>query len=194
MKLVKLTFLITYFSLIGLSHLQAQSKFEKEYRVKIDEVPSKAITFINWQKTYGKLKWYYEESHEANTYEGKLKIDNRRYSIEFDTLGNLLDIEIELDLKKVESPVLEEIKQSLSEKFDRHKIIRLQQQFSGEISSLNTFLSTSAPTDTFTVRYEMTIKGKRNGNRELYEVTFNAAGKVLKIQTIVSRNTDNLEY
>ena len=194
MKLVKRTFLTTCICLLCYTQAFAQTKFEREYRVKPNEVPAKAIAFINWQTSYGKIRWYYEENFEANAYEGKLKINKQKYSIEFDTLGNLQDIEIELNVKRIDSPILDEIKQSLSEKFDRYKIVRLQQQFSGSVTSLSSFLQTPSPNDSYVVRYEMTIKGKKNGSRELYEVTFNSAGEVINVSTIVSRNTDNLEY
>jgi hypothetical protein len=53
--------------------LQAQKKYEKEYRIKQEEVPEEALEFIHSAAIDFSEKWYFEENLEGNSIEAKFK-------------------------------------------------------------------------------------------------------------------------
>ncbi|MEZ4934623.1 MAG: hypothetical protein R2788_21160 [Saprospiraceae bacterium] len=78
------------------NQIHAQVKYEKESRLKEKDVPSIALDFIDSLAVKKKVRWYLEEGFNRTSVEAKFKMDNRKYSIEFDTIGNLEDIEIQV--------------------------------------------------------------------------------------------------
>ncbi len=173
---------------------EAQTKFEKEYRIKTDEVPETALQFIRTSNTDLSEKWYYEENQLDNSIEAKFKFNKKRYSVEFDTMGNLQDIEIETDFEALAEALQSKITASLQNNYSKHKIRKLQVQYSGDINSLAELLENSASQNRYKVRYEIIVKGRKNRQWNLYEITFNHAGELKKTDQIIFRNTDNLEF
>ena len=56
--------------LLGLQFdLCAQEKFEKEYRIKTDEVPPTALNFVEALNLNTKIRWYFEENLKGNAIE-----------------------------------------------------------------------------------------------------------------------------
>ena len=62
----------------------SQDKYEKEYRIKYEEVPKSALNFINSINFSNKIKWYKEESLKSYTYEAKTIHKDIKFSVEFD--------------------------------------------------------------------------------------------------------------
>jgi len=77
--------------------LFAQEKFEMESRLKQNDVPSNALNFIDSLSLKNKVKWYLEEGIERKSIEAKFKRSGKKHSVEFDILGNIEDVEIEVN-------------------------------------------------------------------------------------------------
>jgi hypothetical protein len=172
----------------------SQNKFEKEYRIKPDKVPIKALQFFRTSNTDFSKKWYYEENQVGNSVEAKFNHSDERFSVEFDTLGNFQDIEVEKEFDELPKAFQERISAELKNKYTKHKIRRLQVQYSGAIKSFQNFLDNENPLHNYHIYYELIVKGKSDKQTELYEITFNPQGEMVKTEKIIFRNTDNLEF
>ena len=71
----------------------SQEKYEKEYRIKTAKVPQAALEFIHSAGFAKKVKWYREEGLTSNSIEAKTKHHKTKYSIEFNTAGEIEDVE-----------------------------------------------------------------------------------------------------
>jgi hypothetical protein len=180
--------------LASVTTIVAQKKYEREYRLKESEVPTHAREFIHSIAIEKKIRWFYEENLLGNSIEAKFKYDDQKYSVEFDTLGNFQDIEIEIELSEVPKAVARTIVEQIDGNYSKNKIRKIQVQFSGEISSLGVFVSVENPGGAFEVKYELVVKGKKERDWNLYEMTFNRQGHLEATSEILLRNIDNLVY
>lgn len=174
--------------------LFSQSKFEREYRVKTNEIPSSARDFIDSCNFSKKIKWYGEESQNGKSFEAKVKENGRRYSIEFDTLGNLQDVEIKIEVDEVSSATHKAIQDHFNQVFVRHKIIKIQSQWTGDRAVLRELVRTNKTNAAYTLKYEIVVKGKKAGEVKWYEILFDETGNEEKILPIQFNNPDNLYY
>lgn len=172
----------------------AQQKFEKESRMKSGDVPAAALKFIEAVEMDTKWKWYFEENLVGNSVEAKTKYNGKWYSVEFDTSGKIQDVEIETDLQEMKENVSRNIMHALDSMFNRHKIDKIQIQYSAENHVLLAILNNKTEQSESKVQYEIVVKGKKIGRPKLYELTFTDGGILLESLEIIFRNTDNLEY
>ncbi len=186
--------ILVLFCCYASSSLWAQQKFEKETRVKRVQVPIPAQQFIEAIPFSKNIKWYKEEGLTSSSYEAKTRYDQHKYSIEFDTLGQLEDVEIKIRWAVVPKSVQTAIQQHLMETFDKFKFIKVQEQLSGETTAVLNHLLGKGKKETIITQYEIVLKGKKEGQTHWFEYTFDAEGKLKQQNTIIFRNTDNLEY
>lgn len=184
------TFVIIFLSL---NVIQAQTKFEKEYRLKNTSVPAKVQAFIDSLPFQEKIKWYFEENNTGNSIEAKFKSDKIRYSVEFDTAGNIQDIEKEIHWTDMPASTQSRITAHLNTGYGYHKIQKIQIQYSGSSDDLINFIN-KKNTKNITIRYEIIVKTRLIRKVSLFEMTFDENGQHLNTAEIRFKNTDNLEY
>lgn len=173
--------------------LCAQEKLEREYRIKRNKVPKKAIVFVKSLQLNNKIKWFGEESLHGSSIEAKTKVGKTKYSIEFDTLGNLQDVEIQIAKKQIPTRTLEKIQEKLGTDFTKFKFIKIQKQFSGKSEHVRSCILRKQYTEV-TIKYEIVLKGTLQKKKGLYEYTFTDKGIYEKRERIIFKNSDNLEY
>ncbi len=183
---------IICFGVYGMT--MGQKKYEKESDVYRSEVPNRALDFIESVELDSKINWFYEENLKGNSVEAKFSYKAHQYSVEFDTLGYLQDIEVEIPLNNLAERVILKMKENLKGEFAKSSILRVQKQYSGNINSFETFLGTTDEHSSYTVRYETEIKGKKNKRMKLYEVLFTSEGFIEHIDEVIFRNNDYLEF
>lgn len=181
-------------SAFSCTHAFAQQKFEKEYRLKTAEVPLLARQFVDSLGFDCRVKWYMEISQNGKSLEAKSKRGGKWYSVEFDTTGKIQDVEIEVSYEALSDGIQSTIAQQLQGEFEKYRILKIQQQFTGTRNELLTYLTKPKSTLVSTTRYEAMVKGSKNGERNEFEYTFSSQGEIEKKATVVFRNTDNLEY
>lgn len=179
--------------IFSLNVIQAQTKFEKEYRLKNSSVPDKAAAFIDSLPFQKKIKWYFEENNSGNSIEAKFKSEKTRYSIEFDTDGNIQDIEKEMLWADIPASTQRQITAHLDAKYGYHKIQKIQVQYSGSSDNLINFIN-KKNTKNITTRYEIIVKTRLIRKLSLFEMTFDEKGQHHNTAEIQFKNTDNLEY
>ena len=179
---------------ICFNQLYAQQKYEKESRLKEKDVPSKALNFIDSLEVGRRIRWYLEEVFERRSIEAKFKLNNQKHSIEFDTIGNLEDIEIQMKWSELQKPLRDSISFYLGEDCKKFKIQKVQIQYSGDRSILLAKIKTRKSADNYIVRYEIVVKCCNTKNVRLFEYLFSNTGEKLAISQIIFKNSSNLEY
>ena len=185
---------IGFFCLLSATLVFGQEKYEKESRIKLGEAPLLARQFLDSLNFNRKIKWYMEESLNGKSIEAKSKYQKQRYSIEFDTLGNLQDVEMEIKWDHLSNPLKDSIKQNLKKEFEKFKFIKIQEQLTGSRSDIISYLLKRKEKIGLTTRYEIVLKGVAAGQVDLFEYTFAESGSIEKRAKVIFRNTDNLEY
>lgn len=175
-------------------HAGAQEKVETEQRIQVSEVP---LTAVEWMKdayeTARKTKWYYEETTGLKSYEAKLKWKRRMHSVEFDTSGVIQDIEISVEWKELPAAVQKNITAYLDSAFTRHRVQRIQEQWTGAPDDLEDLIDEREHED-LTTSYEIYYYGKNASADEIWEGLFDADGKILQERIVKLRPTDNLNF
>lgn len=176
-----LSILTLFLAFIGF----AQEKFEREYRIEYTDVPENAKQLISEQFKVKKVKWYTEESQDGRTIEAKLCHHKHKYSIEFNTDGNLIDIEKQVKHKTLSAQTQQLLDKALKNTFNNYRIKKIQLQF---LTALKTYDVSKVS------NFEIVVKAKKNNHWDLYEVLINPKGEVLKNLKFANPNTDNLQF
>ena len=171
-----------------------QKKYEREYDIRQNDVPKRALDFVSSVFKNAKINWYGEESLTGKSIEAKLKDSGKRYSIEFDESGKIQDIEILSSMGKIDTQIRNIIKDNLSNAFSKYKVTKTQIQWNGSESELKKALLADKLPGEIVVRYEMVVRGTRGKKAGYFEVLFESNGSVTSIKEIVQRNADNLIY
>ena len=98
---MKLFSYVLCFSFFYFNCIFSQVKYEKEYRIKNDEIPDNIKSYLKTVTFKNKIKWYKEEGLYKYTYEAKTSHNNLNFSIEFDSLGIIEDVEFKIEWKSV---------------------------------------------------------------------------------------------
>lgn len=190
--MLRCTPLLLFF--ISATFLQAQSKYEKEDRIDAQEVPQLARSFVEELGFTDKIKWYIEEGLNKISYEAKTKQHSKKYSVEFSKDGVIEDIEIKINKKEVDPAVWDKITTYLKATYDKYKVCKIQKQYTGAERELIKSVRQNHRTTGTTLKYEIEIKGKKDGEYQMVEFLFDEGGHPLQQAIIIQKNTDHLEY
>jgi hypothetical protein len=172
----------------------AQQKLEKESRLKEENIPTLAASFMDSLDIHGKTKWYLEQGLDRSSVEAKFKLDKRKYSVEFDRNGILEDVEIQIKQHELEDSINDSISFYLSNDCSKFKIRKIQIQYSGDRSTLLAKIKDGKVVAPYTVRYELVVKCRDKREVALFEYLFSDSGKKLTRSQIIFKNSSNLEY
>jgi hypothetical protein len=185
----KILALAFFFSISFYSY--SQSKMEIEERIEKEEAPFLAQKFIDSLYFSSKIKWYLEKDYIKTTYEAKVKEKGQKYSIEFDSLGYIEDIELEIKWKRIPTSTQNAICEKLHTEFEKFKIKKIQIQYIGQEKDLLNFKTS---TENLIIKYEIVVKGKKESQTSFYEYLFSERGKLEQKLQFDFRNIDHLEY
>jgi hypothetical protein len=171
-----------------------QDKFEKESRIKAEMAPSIAQAFVSKISGIKCVKWYAEEGLGTSSYEVKFKLNKKQYSVEFDTLGVVEDVEIITEYKLLPESVRKNIEAFLAKVCHKFKIVRIQRQFIGQEEELINLIQNNIMADDLQTNYELVVKCKEPSETNLFEYLFDSSGKVLSSAKVVFKNSSHLEY
>jgi len=185
---------VAFLLLLLVNALPAQTKFEREYRIKSHQVPQATKDFVRDAGLSGKVKWYAEESLKGSSIEAKMVAGRQKLSIEFDSTGMIQDVETEISSENMDAAVLARINDHFGSAFNTHKIIKIQESYSGERDNLTAFLRDGSKRNLLTTYYEIVVKGRDASGMNLYEFLFNDRGDLISRLLIIHSNTDNLQF
>lgn len=190
----KFKFLLFLFVLSVANNLFAQDKFEKESRIKRSDVPSKALLFVDSLNYNARIKWYKEEALTSVSIEAKFKHNRTKYSIEFDTLGNIEDVEIEVHWEDIDTHIANSITNQLKQDCSKHKIVKIQRQFTGTENDLFSMLRNGILSEKIKIKYELIVRCTIQKEVNLFEYLFNDKGVLMSKLKIIFKNSSHLEY
>lgn len=181
---------LCFFSLLVFS----QEKIEKEIKVPINSVPDKAINWLdevfNQKK---KLKWFIEKGEDKVSYEAKFIRKRERYSVEFKEDGNLEDIEIYGNWRKLPLMVRNNISDYSEAQFSNFRIVKIQIQYSGTEEAIKNWIDNDE-LDQLVIKYEIEFYGEKANKKKLWEGLFDKDGHILMRREIILTPSNNLFF
>ena len=180
--------------LLGSFTSTAQYKYEREFRLKQDLIPDVARDFIDAIGITAKIKWYKEVGLSSTSYEAKFKYANKSFSIEFDSLGMLQDVEYIIKKKELNPAVYVPRETALDALYHKWKIQKIQLQYIGPKKDILTAIIQGKMSPLIQTSYEIVVKGKAQGVVQLYEISFTKEGVIKEVSQIIQNKADHLEY
>ncbi|MEZ4984233.1 MAG: hypothetical protein R2795_04215 [Saprospiraceae bacterium] len=177
-----------------LPRLHCQVKYEREYRVAATDFPENAQQFIAGCETKGKVKWLKEEHSEGYSWEAKFRKAGKHYSVEFDSLGQLQDVETIVRQREIDTAVWDAIHRALEARLGTTKVIRLQEQWTGNAAMLQRAILAGTAQPGITTCFEVECTARDRKHFRAYEVLTDAKGAILLVRPIAAPNTQNLDY
>lgn len=177
--------------------LKAQIKDEREERIKINELPRLAKQTLTYlPPALKRLKFYKETDGKRQSFEIKFKYKKEYYSIEFDTLGTIEDIEVICKIKQLESKVKNQILTYFDSTYEKTKIIKAQQQFvfSDSFTTkdfISKVLNKSLKTN---INYEIIVEVTKASKRSIREFTFNRDGLFIDYRIVTQPNYSHVLF
>lgn len=186
-------FLLTGMFLLSLQFVFSQ-KQEVEKRIQSKDAPAKAIEWINEVTIKKKrLRWYFEVTSGKKSYEAKFIHNHDLYSVEFDTMGKVEDIEVLTSRSDLKESINNSIETTLEKAFDKFNIVKIQIQYTAnDDRDLLNWINTDK--GSVSKHFEIEFEAKSEGVWRMYEGTFDAAGNLLHKREIIIRSTENLNY
>jgi len=193
MKTIRNLLLIIFF-LSSISVL-GQDKLEQEVRVKAQQVPLEARKWLKDAfESVRKPKWYKEFSELDYSFEAKFKLKGRFHSVEFDSLGNVLDVEIEIEWESLSEEVKANLTLYFEETLRRFKLEKIQIQYSGLPGDLEDFFD-EEETEGVLIQFEIEYQAEDQSEViRIWEGTFSSDGKFLTHRRIIVRELFNLSF
>ena len=176
--------------------VSAQNKYEREYRIKKSQFPTKALSYIDEELKGARHIRFYKETDSAKTsFEAKFKRDRLKYSVEFDKDGFLEDIELLIQSIDIPNDSFSEINKYLEKNFVKYRIQKIQQQYpvngkDAKIVVKNAFQNLMLPY----IKYEIIVSGKKDKGFAQYEVLFAADGGFENLRKSLPPNYDHILY
>ena len=186
-------FLIITLIVAVIVQINAQEKHSKESRVKANAVPSKALESLESAPFDRKIKWYREESHTRISYEAKTKYQNKKYSIEFNSEGEIEDIEVNIKWDDIPTSTQVKIRAFLDKAHQKTKFQKVQKEYTGDTLDLLKKLK-GEEVNILKTNYEIVLKAKTDNEHERLEYLFSDTGEMISRSKITLHNIDHLEH
>jgi hypothetical protein len=141
-----------------------------------------------------KIKWYSEENLTGNSVEAKFRLNKKHYSVEFDTEGNLQDVEITIEFAEIHADAKDNIFKKLESEFNKFSIQKIQAQYSGKNPDILSIIKNPQNKTGIDLKYELIVNGKTGNTAKQYEMVFDNNGILTEKKEIIQKNADNLEF
>lgn len=190
------TFLLPVAFLLFSFECFCQKKLEFEIAVDEDSVPSISRDFVQQLFPDQKVNWFFEKSEDDSTYEAKLKVNKKRYSVEFSYEGVFQDAEELIIEKEMPQYVIDTIRGKLKETFKKFEFKKIQKQYTskGDVMKVLKEKNLSEAKKEIMVNYEIVIFGETGTKQAYYEYLFDGDGIFKEMQELEEKTTDNFFY
>lgn len=190
---MKRAFVVLFLSATCVS-VKAQDKDEREWRVNRKEVPQPALDwFKDAYELPKRVKWYGETNETGNFFEAKLKWKGYRHSVKFTDQGTVVDIEIEKQLDELPESVQQKIPSALDSIASSYRILKLQEQWTGEPDDLEDLIDEKEE-ENLTTKYELELFIRSGKEAGYHELLFSDKGELLLKRPIKMNTADHLQY
>jgi len=191
----------SFLLLIGSSFLTSyqafcQKKVEIEIAVDEDSVPTISRDFIHQLFPEQKASWYFEKNEADSSFEAKVKVNKKRYSVEFSYDGLFQDAEELMKTNELPQYVIDTIRGTLNQSFQKIEFKKIQKQYirKGDVMKALREQDLSEAKKEVEVNYEIIIFGESDAKQAYYECLFDGDGLFIKMQELEDSNNDNYFY
>jgi len=176
--------------------VKAQVKKEQEFRIAKNDFPQNSLRTLQPHLTNAKrIRFYKEFDGKKTSFESKFKKDRLKYSIEFDSLGQLEDVEFIIKEKDIPEETWLTLQHYLKVNYHNSKIKKIQQQYPiGTKSAFQVLESAFQNLLLPDINYELIISAKEDSGFTFYEVSFDHEGNFLNARKLVDSNYDHVLY
>lgn len=168
-------FTLSFFFLSLFPLLAGAQKIELEGRVPEKAIPS--LMLENLKGSYDgfkRMRFYEERNEEGRFFEAKFCFQKSRYSVKFDTLGQLVDVERRIRFRDIPDNIAARIKQDLGQYFQHYTVRKLQERLlNGQV-----------------IGYEMELQGKSASHLGYFEAQYSPQGERERIRTMEQTPND----
>ena len=180
--------------LVAFAPSLAQTKYEVETRIKRNEVPAAAIQwFTDAYGSVSRVRWYMETSERGTSFEAKLNWNGMRNSVEFDSIGQVEDIEITIPIGKMDDTERKLVDSVLNERFDQYRLLKVQRQWTGDTEALKQMIL-GKEANGLTERLEIEAYCKIDMKDGYRELLLTMDGSVVNDRPMDMNTTDHLNY
>lgn len=175
----------------------SQVKNEKEERIHASEFPEKTSTYFNTISQDVKyLKYCKETDGSKKSYEVKFKYRREHYSVEFDTLGNLEDIEVVIKKKHIPKEIKTVIWRYFENNFKKTTLVKVQKQYVNTTKNTDKQFIQHILEKPFNkhTHFEIIAEIKTKKIHELREFTFDRNGKFEKSRVVTTSSYEHALY
>ncbi|MCB9303585.1 MAG: hypothetical protein H6566_23350 [Lewinellaceae bacterium] len=167
MQNIPFNLLFFFLSLFPL--LASAQKIELERRVPETAIPGLLLESLkDSYKGFKRMRYYEERNEEGRFFEAKFCFQKYRYSVKFDTLGQLVDVERRIPFKSIPEDISARIRQDLGRYFQRYTIRKVQERLvNGKM-----------------IGYELELQGKSPEHLGYFEAQYDFLGKRERIRTL----------
>ncbi len=158
-----------------LPFLASAQKVELEQRVPETKLPAGMLEMLSEKyPEYKRMRYYEERNEQGRFFEAKFCFRKSRYSVKFDTLGQLVDVERRIRFRELPVETARLIRQDLGQYFQRYTIRDLQERLvNGEV-----------------IGYEMELQGKSSDHLGYFEAQYMRNGERERIRTMEQEPND----
>ncbi|WP_298793395.1 hypothetical protein [uncultured Allomuricauda sp.] len=188
-------FLAVIFVLVGFIS-SAQNKYERESRISKSEFPIRALeTLTPYIEDAKKIKFYHEVDSVKQSFETKFKKGRLRYSVEFNTKGELEDVEFLIGENDIPNESWSKIEDYLNTNFQKVRVKKIQQQYPVGNSDYSVILKEAFQNLILDyINFELVFSAKNSKGFQTYEALFNSTGTLVKLRQSFSPKYDHLLY
>lgn len=189
--------LLLFMLIISTFAFSQDKKIEREEDIERSQMPEKAQKYLKGRKPENlrKLRFYYETDGDKESYEAKFKYKGNRFSVEFNELGTIEDIEVQVKKRNLNKEVRKKIESYLDSKHDRFKIEKIQLQYlpKGD-NPAKIFQKAIDHINTIPDNFELIVATKNNGKLKKFEMLFDPNGNFEKEREIIRNSYDYLIF
>lgn len=195
MKAKMLTALWIFFLLGGLNSY-GQEKLERQHRIKKSQFPTLQSDLMILGAKAKRFRYYKEVDSSKTTYTMKFKMDRLYYHLDYDKSGKLVNSGFRIQEVDIPDETFDSAEEYILQNFQKTKIRRIWQEYptddvKNEQEHLkNTFQNLMLAGN----EYKFMVRGKRQGEKNDYELWFNVEGDLLRMRKSLPADHDRILY
>ncbi|SHN15472.1 hypothetical protein SAMN04488057_108134 [Cyclobacterium lianum] len=171
-----------------------QEKVEREYRVKVREVPAEAREWLDDAfEGHKRVKWFMEETSGKKSFEAKFPWKKEDYSVEFDLSGKIEDIEIQKNWQDLSEAIRNNLEVYFEANYSKWRIEKIQMQFTGEPDDLEDMIDEEEQ-EQIVIRFEIEYYAEKGEGKGLWEGLFDKDGNFMNKREVMIPPVDNLFF
>jgi hypothetical protein len=175
--------------------IHGQVKLEYEKRINKSEFPQAAIHWLDSHPELPKrIRYLLETDGQIHTYEAKFVHEKKWHSIEFDSLGQLQDVEVLINRKEIPQPLREKVEAYLDAQYDKWRKDRIQRQYTAAANGPRVLERLWAEDATVECNLEIEVSVKEGRKTAHYELLFDPDGAHVATRKIEGQTYDYRKF